>query len=603
MHSSMPASRRSLLFALLFLIGLVACRREALPLFTPSPSLAPSPTTTLTATPAASPSDESPALLLALMEGDYIHLFVYDPQTSSLTRLTADPWDDMTPAVSPDGTRLAYASRRNGYWDLYLLSLTDGNITRVSDTLSYEGAPSWSSDGLWLVYEAYVDDNLELFVRSAVDGEQTPLRVTQDSFTDRSPVWAPPPHQQWVAFVSNRSGDDDIWIADLGRTGNERFFNVSRAPHSVEAHPAWSPDGRFLAWSSVSEETGMAGIYVWDSHTPDEPPRWAGSGHWPIWLDETHLAAFLAVPDGYFLTAYTWPDGRLTLPPVPVPGTPYGLTVLPRGLPQPVPDSFQRAAEWTPEPLYLSQISQDSDIPGGRAALVSLPDVQAPYPQLHDAVDEAFQALRRRVAEVAGWDALAALSNAFVPLTVPLEPGLSEDWLYTGRAFALNPLLLNAGWLVVGREDFGQQTFWRVYLRARAQDGSMGMPLRQVPWDIQARYNRDPAVYDQGGQWMQTTPPGYWIDLTALARAYGWERLPATANWRSYFQGARLGEFVMTQGLNWQAAMLQLYPPDIFVTPTVVIPPTRTPTRTPWRWLTPTPSLTPTPRPTFTPMP
>jgi len=186
---------------------------------------------------------------------------------------------------------------------------------------------------------------------------------------------------------------------------------------------------------------------------------------------------------------------------------------------------------------------------------------------------------------------------------VPLEPGLSEDWLYTGRAFALNPLLLNAGWLVVGREDFGQQTFWRVYLRARAQDGSMGMPLRQVPWDIQARYNRDPAVYDQGGQWMQTTPPGYWIDLTALARAYGWERLPATANWRSYFQGARLGEFVMTQGLNWQAAMLQLYPPDIFVTPTVVIPPTRTPTRTPWRWLTPTPSLTPTPRPTFTPMP
>jgi hypothetical protein len=53
--------------------------------------------------------------------------------------------------------------------------------------------------------------------------------------------------------------------------------------------------------------------------------------------------------------------------------------------------------------------------------------------------------------------------------------------------------------------------------------------------------------------------------------------------------------------------MLQLYPPDIFVTPTVVIPPTRTPTETPkgyrYKTATPTVTFTPTPRPTFTPSP
>ncbi len=546
---------------------------------------------------------KSPALLFSLLEGYSVHLFAYDVETLRPIRLTADVWDDITPAISPDGTHIAYASRRNGYWDLYLLTLADGTVTRLSDTPEYEGAPSWSSDGLWLVYEAYVDDNLELFVRSVWDGAQAPIRVTNDAFTDHTPAWAPPPHQQWVAFVSNRGGEEDIWIADLGRTGEERFFNVSRSPRSVESHPAWSPDGNLLAWGSVSEENGLASIYVWDNRVPEQPPRRLGSGYWPIWVDEAHLAALLAIPNGYLLTIYTWPDGTLVLPPTSIPGTPYGLTLLPAGLPPSLPESFQRAVAWTPEPLYLPQVSQDSEIPGGRARLVDIPDIQAPYPQLHDAVEEAFQALRQRVAEVTGWDALAALSHAFVPLTVPLEPGLSEDWLYTGRAFALNPLLLNAGWLVIGREDFGQQTYWRLYLRTRAQDGSMGLPLRQPPWDLNARYNRDPKAYEQGGQWMRTIPPGYWVDLTALAREYGWERLPATANWRSYFQGARLGEFVFREGLDWQTAMLQLYPPDIFVTPTVVIPPTRTPTRTPWRWVSPTPSLTPSPRPTFTPSP
>ncbi len=565
----------------------------------PSPTLFPSPTSTTTT---ASPVREPPALLLSLTEGNAIHLFAYSPNLS-LIRLTADPWDDVTPAISPDGKQIAYASRRNGYWDLYLLTLADGTVIRLSDTPEYEGAPSWSSDGLWLVYEAYVDENLELFVRSVADGQQAPIRVTNDAFSDRMPAWAPPPRQQWVAFVSNRNGQDDIWIADLGRAGEERFLNVSRSPKSTESHPAWSPNGNFLAWSAVSEENGLAGLYVWDSRAPDERPRWVGSGHWPVWLDETHIAALVATPNEYFVVVYAWPEGTVTFPPTPIRGTPYGLTVLPGGLLRSLPELFRQAAERTSAPLYSPQISQNPDIPGGRAMLVDIPGIQAPYPQLHDAVDEAFQALRQRVAEVAGWDALAALSNAFVPLTVPLEPGLSEDWLYTGRAFALNPLLLNAGWMVIGREDFGQQTYWRVYLRVLAQDGSMGLPLREVPWDLIARYNRDPAVYDRGGQWASTVPPGYWLDLTALAREYGWERLPALANWRSYFQGARCGEFVWRQGLDWQTAMLQLYPPDIFVTPTVVIPPTRTPTRTPWRWVSPTPSLTPSPRPTFTSSP
>ena len=87
----------------------------------------------------------------------------------------------------------------------------------------------------------------------------------------------------------------------------------------------------------------------------------------------------------------------------------------------------------------------------------------------------------------------------------------------------------------------------------------------------------------------------------ATAAQYGWHRLPALTNWRTYYAGARYNELAYTEGLDWRAAMLQLYPPEVLVTPTVVIPPTRTPTRTPMWWQTPTPTRTPTFRPTNTP--
>jgi TolB protein len=221
---------------------------------------------------------------------------------------------------------------------------------------------------------------------------------------------------------------------------------------------------------------------------------------------------------------------------------------------------------------------------------------------LHDLVDEAFQALRQRIAEETGWDFLSSLENAFVPLTSPLSPGMGHDWLYTGRSFAFTTLPINAGWIAVMREDYGPQTYWRIYLRARHQDGSAGLPLFDLPWDFNARYSGDPVAYEAGGRLAETIPPGYWVDFTRLALSYGWERLPALSTWRSAYSAARFNEFTLTQGLDWQSAMLQIYPPEILITPTAVVPPTRTPTPTPRWYQTPTPSSTPTTRPTFTPL-
>jgi TolB protein len=174
-----------------------------------------------------------------------------------------------------------------------------------------------------------------------------------------------------------------------------------------------------------------------------------------------------------------------------------------------------------------------------------------------------------------------------------------EDWLYTGRAFTLNPGPMNAGWMVVLREDFAGDSYWRVFVRTRYQDGSQGRPLTQLPWNFNARYSGDPRYYEQGGAYAPFMPAGYWLDLTALAADYGWERLPALLIWRSAMGAARYNEFIVSDGMDWQAAMSELYPSSALVTATPDSPPTLTPTKT--RWPTRTPTPTRTPRPPRTP--
>jgi TolB protein len=159
-------------------------------------------------------------LLLSIRDGEAVHLFAYHPGLLPLTRLTQTNWDEIDPAVSPDGRRLAYASRQNGYWDLYIRDLVSGAVERITDTPEYEGRPSWSPDGQWLVCAGNTGGNLDIYLISLTDRSQAPIRLTEDQAADTSPAWSPQGRQ--IAFVTTRNGRSQIWIADLDRTDEQR---------------------------------------------------------------------------------------------------------------------------------------------------------------------------------------------------------------------------------------------------------------------------------------------------------------------------------------------------------------------------------------------
>jgi TolB protein len=455
-----------------------------------------------------------------------------------------------------------------------------------------------------------------------LDASQTLVRLTNDPAADYAPAWSP--SGRTIAFVSTRSGENDIWVADLDKSA-DMFLNISRDPELVENSPAWSPDGSMLSWAAADTD-GIETIRLWNPKQPYDRAVSFENGSLPAWVPSGEmLLAVYNTPNRNYLTGYRLEDGKPIFPLLDAGGEILGITW---GLPGQVGwTSLENtsAAQFTPPPLWLSRLQTGSDQPGDRVPVVQLPDVQAPLAMLQDRVDEAYFALRERVAGEIGWDFLSILDQAYVPLTTALAPGFLQDWLYTGRAFQFNSAPVSAGWVATVREDYGSQTYWRIYLRARFQDGTQGMPLKQIPWDFASRHSGDPRAFEEGGSQEKTIPGGYWVDFTRLAAAYGWERLPSLSSWRVAYSSIRYNEYVLRQGLDWFSAMLDVYPRQALDTPTPVSSPTITPTFTNTPTHTPTitetpyvepsitpsltrqPSLTPTPsstrRPTLTPTP
>jgi TolB protein len=387
--------------------------------------------------------------------------------------------------------------------------------------------------------------------------------LTNHPGIDYAPAWSPTGRK--IVFVSTRSGDSDIWLADLDKI-DDRFINISQYLGTSDTFPAWSPDGNSLAWASTAK--GLQDIYIYNIVDDQAQPHILGTGNRPVWSpDGDTLFTSLLTPNRTYLTGYSTDSDGLALPPIPLSGSLAGLSWSHYNLPDPLPASLAKIVEAKPTPSWHVALENNDGIPGGRRLVVPILDVEAPYPMLQDMADESFIALREALATRIGWDYLSTLENAYVPLTSLLSPGMLEDWLYTGRAFTLNPVVINAGWMVVMREDLGAETYWRVYLRARFQDGSQGKPLYNIPWDLNARYSGDPRTYEQGGAPMSSIPPGYWLDFTQLAASYGWQRLPALSTWRSAIPSARYNEFVLTDGLDWHAAMLEIYPPEALTSP------------------------------------
>ncbi|MCJ7736824.1 MAG: DPP IV N-terminal domain-containing protein, partial [Anaerolineae bacterium] len=508
----------------------------------------------------ATPFGTGGAIAFTLRRDGNADIYAINQLDRQLIRLTYDPAEDRQPAWSPDGNYIAFASNRARNWDIYLLDLVSGALIRLTHDPEFDANPSWSPDGEWIAFESYRQGSLDIYVMSTT-GQQV-HHVMRDPAPDYAPAWSP--DSQAIVFTSFRDNNKDIFVYLLAE--NE-LINITQSPDLDEDTPVWSPDGAQLAF--VSGPRGNPSVQVttfdWNTLTTDQnQTELFGSGKAPAWApDGQNLIYTYERGERSYLVATSMQEWALFQEVYSTNGNLEDLAWTQLPLSPRVVARAQAAEPAQPAPFYI-ELVQPTPSAAPPYRLVQLPDVnESDDERLCDRVNESFNALRQRVLDDAGWDYLGTLDASWEPIASTPPSGQSRmNWHLCGRAFALDqdPYEADDPTVELIREDLGSVTYWRVLLRAAEQDGSMGEPLREVPWDLNARSDGGPASVD-GGAYKDEIPSGYYTDFTTLASDYGWDWVPSLWRWRYFWADIRWWEFQNVGDLNWWRCMLDVYEP------------------------------------------
>lgn len=162
-------------------------------------------------------------------------------------RLTFDPAIDRQPAVSPDGTKIAFSSNRGGTFDIWLMDTQGASLERLTDGVGNNGFPTWSPKGDSLLFVSDRDGNNDIYRIDAVSRGLS--RITNHSSDDTHPNWTRDGDK--VFFSSNRTGIYQIYSLSTGAvTPKQITYNMG---DSIQ--PDLGPN-RLPSKSIVAKQTG-----------------------------------------------------------------------------------------------------------------------------------------------------------------------------------------------------------------------------------------------------------------------------------------------------------------------------------------------------------
>ena len=166
---------------------------------------------------------------------------LYSAERSNLSQLTklTRPADTATandPAFSPDGSRIAFVSQRDGNPEIYVMNADGTGVMRITNDPQSDGRPAFTADGQSLVFHSWRPAGKQQIWSVNLDGTGL-TQLTKDSINFSPTVSF---DGQTIAYVSLREKNYDIWL--MGRDGsNQRRFTVS--PQQREWEPHFLRDG------------------------------------------------------------------------------------------------------------------------------------------------------------------------------------------------------------------------------------------------------------------------------------------------------------------------------------------------------------------------
>ena len=205
------------------------------------------------------------------------------------------------PRLSPDGSRLAYSALGNRGGDVWVYDLQRNTPTQLTFTGGGLRELAWAPDSKHLVIG---DGDSLLWIRA--DGSGEPQRLLDKSRTPRPGNFSPDGRLVFSPFGAQ--GLPDVWTLPVDFSDPEHPKPGKPEPFLtepyVEVDPAFSPDGKFVAYAS--SESGPNEVFV--RSFPGPGGKWkvsTGGGKFPAWSPKTHELLFLGGEDRIMVASYT----------------------------------------------------------------------------------------------------------------------------------------------------------------------------------------------------------------------------------------------------------------------------------------------------------
>jgi Tol biopolymer transport system component len=178
-----------------------------------------------------------------------IDIWIYEVARGLRTRFTFDPAYERFPIWSPDGSRVAFASTRKGQYDLFVKPASGAGTEELLVTTGRNLYPTdWSADGRYLLYWSSGDPKtgFDLWMLPMA-GERKPVSFLQTTYNESDGHFSP--DGKWIAYVSNESGTDQVYVAPFPGPGGK--WQISSTGGS---RPTWRRDGREIVYLAPDDK-------------------------------------------------------------------------------------------------------------------------------------------------------------------------------------------------------------------------------------------------------------------------------------------------------------------------------------------------------------